>query len=306
MTPPMTPAPSRSWGASMQASLVATLGRPEWWAMALAAFLIRGGIVLVVVPLVSLPTVAQLSTLLAPTIETFVMGGQTLAGALTGGLALAAALVALGVCGLAGAWFDLALSREASEDEDLGLSASRVQISAAEAFRIRLLAHIPTALALAYATYRVVTVAYEELISPGDPTVSLVARVFDRAPDAIVLVVLAWLGGETVGALAVRRAGAGATTGVALRRSIRQVVGARGLGTLGVTSLVLVGIGVPFLLALGRTWEHVRTYVLEQVDVVPLAAALVLLVGTWILGLSVLGAGLAWRASAWTVESAEA
>jgi len=289
----------------MRASLVATLGRPEWWAMALAAFLIRGGIVLVVVPLVSLPTVAQLSTLLAPTIETFVIGGQTLAGALIGGLALAAALIALGGCGLAGAWFDIALAREVSEDEDLDLPANRARISAAEAFRIRLLAHVPTALALAYAAVRVVALTYDELISPGDPTVSVVARVFDRAPDAIALVIVAWLAGEAVGALAVRRAAAGATTGAAVRRSIRQLASRRGLATLGVTSLILVAIGAPFLLALGRTWEHVRAYVLEQVDVVPLAAALVLLVGTWILGLSVLGAGLAWRASAWTVESAE-
>jgi hypothetical protein len=288
----------------MRSSLAAALGRPEWWAMALAAFLVRGGIVLVVLPLLSLPTVAQLSTLLAPAVETVVLGGQTLAGALIGGLMLAAALVGLGLCGLAGAWFDLALARDAAEDEDLELAPSPAGISAAEAFRIRLLAHIPTAVALAYAAYRVVTLAYDELVSPGDPTVSVVTRVLDRAPDALAFVVLAWLAGETVGALAVRRVAAGATIRPALFQSLRQLVSLRGLATLAATSAVLIGIGAPFLLALGRAWEHVRTYVLEQVDVAPLAAALVLLVGTWILGLSVLGAGLAWRASAWTVEVA--
>jgi GNAT superfamily N-acetyltransferase len=287
----------------MRSSLAATLGRPEWWAMALAAFLVRGGIVVVVLPLVSLPTVAQLSTLLAPAVETVVLGGQTLAGAMIGGLGLAAAIIALGLCGLAGAWFDLALARDAAGDEDLELPASRVSISAGEAFRIRLLAHVPTVLALAYATFRLVPLAYDELTSPGDATVSVVTRVFERAPDAVAVVVLAWLAGETVGALAVRRAAAGAAIGRALIQSVRQLVRPRGLATLVVTSAVLVGIGLPFLLALGRAWEHVRTYVLEQVDVVPLTAALVLLVGTWILGLSVLGAGLAWRASAWTVEA---
>jgi hypothetical protein len=287
----------------MRSSLAATLGRPEWWVMALAAFLIRGGIVVVVLPLVSLPTVAQVSTLLAPAVETVVLGGQTLAGALVGGLALAAALVALGLCGLAGAWFDLALAREAADDEDMELPVQRVSISTGEAFRIRLLAHLPTALALAYATYRLVSLAYDELTSPGDATVSVVTRVFDRAPDAVAVVVLAWLAGETVGALAVRHAAAGAPLLRALAQSVRQLVRPRGLATFVATSAVLVGIGAPFLLALGRTWEHVRTYVLDQVDIVPLAAALVLLVGTWILGLSVLGAGLAWRASAWTLEA---
>ena len=37
----------------MQSALVATLGRPEWWAMALAAFLVRGGFFLVVLPIVA-------------------------------------------------------------------------------------------------------------------------------------------------------------------------------------------------------------------------------------------------------------
>jgi hypothetical protein len=214
-------------------------------------------------------------------------------------------VILLGLCGLGGAWFDLVLAREAVEDEDLELPPRGGAISPAQAFRIRLLAHLPTAFALAYATYRIVTVAYAELISPGDATVSVVTRVFDRAPDAIVIVVLTWLVGETVGSLAARRAAAGETIGAALRRSVGQLVRPRGLATLGVTSVALLAIGLPFLLALGRTWEHVRTYVLEQVDIVPLTAGLVLLVGTWILGLSVLGAGLAWRASAWTVESAE-
>jgi hypothetical protein len=287
----------------MRSSLAATLGRPEWWVMALAAFLVRGGIVVVVLPLVSLPTIAQLSTLLAPAVETVVLGGQTLAGALIGGLGLATALIALILCGLAGAWFDLALARDAADDDDLELPASRAGISTGEALRIRLLAHLPTALAIAYAIFRLIPVAYDELTSPGDATASVVTRVLGRAPDAVAVLLLAWLAGETVGALAVRHAAAGMSIRRAVGRSIRQLLRPRGLATLVVTSGVLVGIALPFLLALGRTWEHVRTYVLGQVDVVPLAAAIVLLVGTWILGLSVLGAGLAWRASAWTVEA---
>lgn len=271
--------------------------------MALAAFLIRGGIVVVVLPLVSLPTVAQLSTILAPAIETVVLGGQTLAGVLVGGVTLAAALIVLGLCGLGGAWFDLALARDAADDEDLELPRP-VDLSAATAFRLRLVAHLPTALALAYAAVRIVALTYDELTSPGDATVSVVTRVFDRAPEAVALVALAWLVGETVGALAVRRAATGATARRALLESIRQLLRPRGLATLVATSVVILAIAVPFLLALGRTWEHVRTYVLAQVDPVPLVAALVLLVGTWILGLSVLGVGLAWRASAWTLEAA--
>lgn len=293
---------TRSWASTMRASIVATLARPEWWAMALAAFLIRGGFLAVVLPLVSLPSVAAIATVVGPTVESLVIGGQTLEGVLIGAVALAALLVVLAVLGLAGAWLDLALVREAAEDEDLGLDWAPVDASISRAFAIRLAAHLPTIVALLYGTIRIVAVTYDELVSPGDPAVPVVTRVFGRAPDVIFVVVLAWLVGETVGALAARRAAAGAPIRPALVGSVRQLCSRRGLATLAVTSTVLVVIAVPFLLAVGRAWEHLRTYLLDGVDPVPLGAAVVLLVATWALGLSILGAGLAWRASAWSAE----
>jgi hypothetical protein len=288
----------------MRTALLAALGRPEWWAMALAGFLVRGGILLVALPLVSLPTVAQLTTAAAPTIETLVIGGETLTGALVGGLALSGGVIGLVLLGIAGAWFDLALASDAADDEELDLDWHPRHLPAIDALRVRLAAHLPTVLALAYGAIRVVATTYDELLSPTDPTVPVVTRVFDRAPDVIVVVLLAWLVGEAVGALAVRRVAAGTTTRRALVRSMRQVLSPRGLATLGVTTAALIAVAIPFLLALGRTWDHLRAYLLEHVDVVPLGAAVVLLVGTWILGLSILGAALAWRASAWTVEAA--
>jgi len=296
---------TRSWAASMRGSLVTTLGHPEWWAMALAGFLIRGGILIMILPMISLPSVAQLATTLAPPIESIVMGGQTLAGALIGGFAIAGILVALGAAGMAGEWFDTALRLEAAADDDLEPAGVPVRrVSLADSLRIRLLAHIPTAAALTYGTVRVIALTYDELLSPGDPAVPVVLRVLGRAPDVIVLLVVTWLVGEAVGPLAIRRVAAGIPVRTALARSARQVASVRGLATLVATSALLLAIAVPFLLALGRASEHIRGYLLEGVDVVPLSAALVLLIGTWILGLSVLGAGLAWRSSAWTVEAA--
>ena len=295
---------TRPWASTMRASILATLGRPDWWAMALAGFLIRGGFVLLVLPLVSLPSVAGIATVVAPTVESLVIGGHTLDDVLIGAVALVVLLVALAVLGLAGAWLDLALAREAAADEELELDWAPVHQSISRAFAIRLAAHLPTVVALLYGTIRIVALTYDELVSPGDPTVPVVTRVLQRAPDVVIVVVLAWLAGETVGALAARRAAAGAPIRPALVASIRQLSSRRGLATLALTSTVLVVIGVPFLLAVGRAWEHLRTYLLDGVDPVPLGAAVVLLVGTWVLGLAILGAGLAWRASAWTAEVA--
>jgi hypothetical protein len=57
---------------------------------------------------------------------------------------------------------------------------------------------------------------------------------------------------------------------------------------------------VPYWLAVGGTWEHVRGYLDRGVEVIPLAAALLVFVAAWVLGLAILGAALTWRATAWT------
>jgi hypothetical protein len=286
----------------MRSALAATLGHPRWWALALAAFLVRGGILLVLLPIVSLPSAAAVATTIAPALEGLVLGSPSVAGLI---VALAAALGAIALlvtAGLAGSWLDLALVREAATDEDVDLGWSPLRASVRRAFGIRLAAHLPTVAALAYASVRVVVATYEEALSPGDPALPMAARVIQRAPDALLLVVIAWLVGETLGSLAARRASAGVPAWAALQASVRQLLGRRGLATFGLTSVTLLALALPFVLAVGRAWEHLRTYLLEGVDTVSIVAALVLLVATWILGLAILGAALAWRALAWTAE----
>jgi hypothetical protein len=285
----------------MQAALVATLARPEWWAMALAAFLVRGGVVLVIIPIISVPTVAGLITAFAPTVEGVLLGRPSLEGAVIGSVTIALVLAGLVAAGLAGSWLDLALVREATSDEDVDPGWVPVRSSARGALAIRVSAHLPTILAIAYGFIRVVGVAYGEFTSPSDAG-PVTDRVFARVPDVAIVVFLAWLAGETVGSLAARRAAAGMAPVVALATSVRQVGSPRGLATVALTSAVIAGLVLPFALAANRAWEHLRGYLLDGAEQVQLWAALVLLVATWILGLAVIGAGLAWRATAWTAE----
>jgi hypothetical protein len=291
----------------MQAALIATLARPEWWAMALAAFLVRGGILLVILPIVTVPTVAGLVADLSPIVEPIVLGKPSLEGALVGSALVALALVALAAAALAGSWLDLALVREATRDEDVDRGWRPARLSISRALTIRLTAHVPTLLAAAYGVVRVIDVAYAEFTAPSEAGVAIADRVIVRVPDVVAIVLVTWLAGETVGPLAVRRASTGLRASRALLLSVRQVVRPRGLATLVLTSAVLVGIALPFLLAAGGAWTHVRSYLLGGAglggaDAVQLGAAIVLLVATWILGLAILGAGLAWRATAWTSE----
>lgn len=288
----------------MGAALVATLTRPSWWAMALAAFLIRGGFLLILLPIVSLPTTAGLTTAIAPALEALILGRQSLEDVLVGAVVITLLIAALAAALLAGSWLDLALMREAAEDEDVDLGWSPVHGSVREALALRLTAHLPTVVALGYAVLRLIPAAYEELTAPGETTAPVVTRVLERAPDALVIVVVAWLAGEAIGSLAVRRSAVGMAAVPALIASARQLLGPRGLATLALTSAVLIGLWLPFLLATQRAWAHLRADLLDGADAVRLGAALVLLSAAWVLGLAVAGAGLAWRATAWTAEVA--
>ena len=295
-----------TWRASMLAALFATLERPAWWSMALAAFLVRGGILLVVLPLVDLPTPAALATALAPTIEAFALGGLTSERLLLV-LGVAAFLfVVIGGAGMAGAWLDLAQLREAADDEELGAGPAPRHASVHEALALRLTAHLPTLVIVGYASVRLVGAAYDELLSPADTTNSIFVRVAARAPDALLLVLLAWLVGETVGALAARRSAVGAGARDSLWRSTRQLFSGRGLATLVLTTAIVGGVLAPFLVATSHAWQQLRSVLVADATILPVASALLVLVASWILGLAVLGAALAWRTAAWTAEAAPA
>jgi len=295
---------SASWAATMQAAFLAALARPTWWAIALAGFLVRGGIVLAIVPIVSLPTTADLTTILAPTVEDVLLGGPSFGTVLGGTLLLVCAIAAVYALVSAGSWLDLALLREASTDPDLELGWSPEQQSVMRGLGVRLTAHLPTTLAVGYASVRLVQATYGELTSPGDPTLSLPMRVLGEIPDALVAVGVTWLLGEAIGGLAARRVAAGEPVIVAFGRSIRQVVSPRGLATLAITAAALAALLLPYLLAVGAAWQRVRAALFDGLDPVLVLAAVGLMVATWLLGLTLLGALLAWRATAWTVQVA--
>jgi hypothetical protein len=295
---------SGSWATSMQAALAASAGRPGWWVMALAAFLVRGGILVVLLPLVSLPSAPALATTFAPAIEAVAISHQSLEAALMATLLIAAFVGVLGVAAYTGSWLDLALTRAAEASNELDLRPGAQRISAWQLLGIRLAAHLPSLVAIGYGAVRIVIATYQELLSPGDPTVPIALRVIARAPDAVAIAVVAWLLGEAIGGLAARRSAEGEPAGRALRGALRDLLARRGVATFVVTDLVVLAVVVLLVSVVGRAAEHVRVYLFAGADAVSLAAALLLLVAAWILGLAVLGAALAWRATAWTIEAA--
>ena len=288
----------------MRRSLLLTLGHPDWWATALAAFLVRGGILVIAIPVVALPSLAALSAVAAPLLSGVALGDSSIPSIAL--LASAAALVSavVFVTGLAGAWLDVALVGEASEA--LGGTATTGRASLREALNARLTPHLITILALGFAVFRLVNAGYEELTSPTTSPAPLAARIVGHAPEAVAALVVAWLLAEAAGGLALRRYvadGPPRTAGAAVVAGIRGLARPSGIATLVVTDLIVLGLSLALWLAVSATWIHLADRVADGATVLELGAALLAFIVAWLAGLLLFGAALAWRAVSWTAVS---
>ena len=293
------------------AALMAALARPAWWLLALAGFLVRGGIVLFVVAIVTLPSPLALSNVLAPIVTPIYLGrtdGTTTALILTGVTAALAWLVG-------GTWIaaatEVVLIRDARAtalDEGRPVAAGdepgRLLVTRAAA--AHLVALVPLAITVAIGSIAIVDVAYRELVNPSDAG-PVVFRVLAGAPIPVAAIVLVWVLCEIIGGGAVRRIvllgdsvlGAGGRAAIDL---VRRPVGAllAPLVTLAVLALDLTAV----LLVVAIVWSDLRDRLVDPLAD-PVASGLTLLTfaGAWCLALAVTGLVAAWRSVAMAFET---
>lgn len=300
-----------SRSAALLASLLVTLGRPAWWLLALAAFLLRGGAVLFVIPIIAIPSPLAISNVAAPLIVPIALGraGSTVVIAAIVAIALFLWLV---IGGWLAAAIELALVRESAaaaiEEGVAGPEAAAVQAAAqkravdrdgvrgfgletaGQILGTRLVVALPLAAALAVGVVRIVEVAYAELLRPTDIAASLPMRVVEGAASEIAIIALAWLGAELVAGVAARWV---ALEGLGVRTAIRRsavdvIVRPRSnllpwMGASLVLSVVLGGS----LLAARIAWDQVQTAMAAtRPDGVAIAAALLVFVVVWLIGLA--------------------
>jgi hypothetical protein len=227
-----------SRGGAILASLLATLGRPGWWLLALAGFLVRGGFLVFLLPIVVLPSPLAISNLVAPFIVPMALGRIGPETFALGAGAVVALLTWLLIGGSIAAATDLVLVREtaaAAVDEGVASPSpdGRAAIDAERRDRVlvatilvaRLVAWLPFAAALAIGLVRIVAVTYVELTRPVEVESALALRVAVGAAGELAVITLAWLLGELVGGLASRRIVLdGAPAGRALLAAVRDVV----------------------------------------------------------------------------------
>jgi hypothetical protein len=283
-------------------SALAVLESPRWLFLALAGFLVRGGLLLLLLPIVIIPTTAAVANLLGPTLVGFVFGGVSpgfllFAGSIVVGLA---AWLILG--GLAGAAIDLELIRATAAAEDLEAFDRPDRGGPGRAVIARWLAHIPTAAVVVGGAAPLVTATYQELIHPGDPGLSVPERVLLRVPYLVVGLVAAWVVGEVVGGLAVRHLAWGSGLPRAMLRAIGSVLRPSGLVVLVLTdAAVLAGVALGWI-ALALAYDQVRAGVRDGLGPIGPLVGLVLLSVAWLGALWLVGLATAWRSAAWTFE----
>ncbi len=298
-----------SLGSVLSTALLVVLARPTTWLLALAGFLIRGGVLIVLLPIITLPTPVGLANVVGPAIVSFVFGGPTI------GIVI---LVLIGFVGLlawmlAGGWLaasmEVALIRIVAADEELGPRPAATSIRPRASGWIlgaRLFSLAPLLAAFIFGATRLVAATYAELTLPSDATTSIVWRVLAAAPEAVVVIIAAWILGEIVGAFWARRLAlghgrvwraVGSGVGDIFRRPLRAVV------LYLVPTIVLVLVLVPSAAAAGSSLLAVRAAFDPFVDPVRAFATLAAFVGLWVGGLLLAGLVCAWRQAVWTVDA---
>jgi hypothetical protein len=298
-------------GATLAALLV-VVGKPAWWLLALAGFLARGGIILFLVAVVTLPSPLALSNVVAPLLLPFVFGGVTPVIVVL----VVSVVVSLVAWVVVGGWIGAATevvlirdARRAAVEEGLEVREERATSRwvVARVTVAHLLAHVPLLVATAFGSFAIVNVAYVELVNPFEVVTPLPLRIVGGAIGPIIVIVFAWLFGEIIGGLAARRIvldGASVVRAIGgayvelILRPVSSILPA------ALTCLVFAAELVGMLAAVMLAWTAARARIMAvPIDTLPAALATASFAAAWGVAMAVAGLIDGWRSVAMTFEA---
>jgi hypothetical protein len=293
--------------------------------VAAAGFMLRGGIVVLALPAVVLPSVIELAGTMG--VDAFAIDGRptgllTILAIVTSVVAAAWLLVAV----VLGSLFDVWLVEAAMDPEGPSMRKPRPLPNLELLFGlagVRAVCLVPLAVAIAWGASQIYVSAYNELTTPSDLAVPLAVRTFTGAAAAMIVVAAVWLLQETLAAIAVRRllfTGCGvpqAIAGAALQLIRRPISSAATMATAYMASaaVMLIGLG---LTAAAFEWTRTAARMSEPLSVtigvgpwgttrdfrpVVFILATLTLVAAWIVSAGLAGIASAWRNAAFTGET---
>ena len=313
---PRSAADAAAWHRAMASASILAASRSRLWAFALVGFLARGGLVVLVVPMLVLPTFIGLSNTVGPTSVTAAGPTPRLVAMIATWLAIAIGAIVGGT--LVASASEVALyrttvapseggPRDGAVWPDMRASARSWRRPVRRVATVRLALLGPVGVALAVAVPAWVQVGYNELVLPSNLAVPLPLRVIAGAPWATAAVIVAWLACEVLGGLATRRiALGGMSIGGALVGAIADVLRAP-VATLLTTVVAIAGsllVVVPAVMLVASAWDRARIALVDGADVVSVLGSTLVLVVAWAASLLVAGIAAAWRSALWTAEAA--
>lgn len=284
------------------------MDQPQLWLLGTLSFILRGGLVVLLLPIIVLPTQVEVRLMLGGNLGSsgFAPGFWVGVGTAT---TLSTGLVMVVLYALAR--IEVAAFAQLARDPDVEIAApvntsARVRdLFVLEALTLiaLLLAAVPLAAALGQVTY-------DEILRPTST-----GAIFDRVL-AQVLLPLSLLAAalpiiDSVSAAATRRLLIGRSVGSAVSGSIGAFVRRpiRFLATAAVAWLTLAAVVVATETALGIAWQQTRAAFLRTTSIADMLASLapllvaVLLCGVFASGLAVCGYVAAFRNALWTITS---
>jgi hypothetical protein len=292
--------------------------------LALAGFLVRGGIVFLAAPALVFPSVIEIANLIL--LKFVAIDGQPMALVYQSAVVAVIAILAwLALAGLVGALVDIWLVRMAL-DGHIGSRRGKLELpKKSQVVRIagiRLACLVPLAVSIVVAAVLVVATTYDELIAPSSAATPVANRVFLDSLGPAALVIVVWLASESIAAIAVRRH---ILTGTGIWRSLADAVGQAVRRPISTLATVLVSyiasfaaVGVSMLATYTAfDWCRVAARNAEPIAVtlglgafsttrdfrpVVFTLAAISMAGAWALALALCGISSAWRSAAFTRE----
>ena len=313
---------SAGWWVSVGRALATVAGTPALWLLGALGFLLRGGIVLLVVPVLVLPSPVAVRLLIGDN-----LGSAGLSPAFYLLVAVgAAALVALVLAGLlVAAYVEIAsferfmVARQVTDGAQPAtarLDGGARQRLVTGLFTVQLLALSGLVAAAIPLVAGAVQVTYAELLRPSQVGGGLYERVLGQLGGPLTLLLGVLLLVELVSAVASRRLLRGAFANGGGPSPLRAVVGGLGsplrrpLSTLGTALIgwaISLGLLLPVLWAIGLAWQVTRAALLEPqalsgAGLAGAVLAVIVLCAVWLGGLALAGLAAALRAGLWSVE----
>ena len=326
-----------SWLSRMEAAVAFTSKRRDAWLVALGGFLVRGGVVALVLPIVVLPSPIGVVSFVG--LDPLNIAEQPTAWLyLAIGLAVGLVIAWLLAAGAIGSAVDIWLVREALRSGVGAHPATPARVFSrrshsdrsliVQLMAIRGFLFVPLAAMVGLAGVVIGVKTYNESLIPTDLATPLILRVLGGTFPAVAGILVVWTLTETLGAIAVRRQivlrrgvlpsllGA---IGDAVRRPLTTAATAAGAFLLSAISLV-VSIGALYL-AFDACRAAARNYAVATSSILPeaggpqrsgdalatlavLVAAVAMLAAVWLMSLAASGVASTLRSAAFTRESA--